>query len=149
MGDIDINGEYRKLQIQQYLINLVKLIPAEILALYTISMSFTPATLVGALFVAIPLMIITPLYLVFAMGVKSPAQVIVSTVAFAAWLFALGGPFIYFSWYQPWMAGTILTLFTIIPPILFGKPMEVEKTTATKSGAKSKKKINTKAWRQI
>lgn len=132
--------------IQEYLVNLVKLIPAEILAIYTIAMIFVPVTLIGALFVAIPLAILVPLYLRFTLDVKNIKQIVISTLAFIVWLFALGGPFIYFPWYESWMAGALLTLFTLIPLILFKTPIE----QTTESTIKKKKKImNTKSWRQI
>jgi len=132
-------------RIQQYLVNLVKLIPAEILAVYTIAMTFVPATLTGALFIAIPLAILVPFYLKFKLDVNNTTQIIISSLAFIVWLFALGGPFIYFSWYEAWMGGALLTLFTIIPPILLGQPIEI----TTETGGKKKKKMITKSWRQI
>lgn len=137
---IDINKEYQTIQIKQYLISLVKLIPAEIIALYSATMAFVPQSLLGALFVSIPLVILTPLYLIFAMKITKATQIITSSFAFVVWIFALGGPFIYFAWYEPWMAGTLLSLFTIVPPMLFGKR---SKELSTSSSSKIK------SWREI
>lgn len=146
MSNIDINEEFQRIQIRQYLISLVKLIPAEIIALYSATMAFVPQSLIGSLFVAVPLAILTPLYLIFAMGITKSTQIITSSLAFVVWIFALGGPFIYFSWYEPWMAGTLLSLFTIVPPMLFGRRPAGEKIV----GASSKMTaIKNKSWREI
>ena len=156
MSDIDINKEFQRVQVQQYLVSLVKLIPAEIIALYSISMwiknqlRYLPQSLIGSLFVAIPLIIMTPLYLIFAMKINKISQVIISSIAFVVWIFALGGPFLYFSWYEPWMAGTLLSLFTIVPPMIFGTPIKIkdEKQEIPREGTSSQIS-SIKSWREI
>ncbi len=154
MSDVNINEEFQRVQIQQYLVSLVKLIPAEIIALYSVSMAFVPQSLLGSLFVAIPLAIMTPLYLIFAMKINKASQIITSSLAFVVWVFALGGPFLYFAWYEPWMAGTLLSLFTIVPPMIFGSPLKLDKEidtaiTAAKTGSTGNISIKPKSWREV
>lgn len=134
--------------INVFLTNLVKLIPAEIVALYAVIQTFVPATLTAHLFISVPLMVLTPLYMYFAMGVKKVDQIILTSVAYVIWVFALGGPFVFINGYEPWMAGVALALFTLVPPIIYGYRVPAEEiTTAAKSGKKSKGPI--KSWREI
>jgi hypothetical protein len=48
-------------------------------------------------------------------------EIFVSTIAFVVWIFALGGPFTSFGFYQPYQGSVILILYTtlvaaIVPP---------------------------------
>ena len=130
-----------------FLTNLVKLIPAEIVALYAVVQTFIPMTLVAHLFLAVPLVVLCPLYLLYAMKVKKIDQVVITTVAFVVWIFALGGPFKFISGYAPWMAGIALAVFTLIPPIIYGKRLpHPEPDTAAKPGKDIKM---VKSWREI
>jgi len=104
---------------QKFLENLVKLIPAEIIALYAVLSGFVPQTMMGQLFITIPLFLITPLYMYFAMNISKISQVLISSIAFAVWLFAIGGPFVFFPWYEGWMGGALLALYTLVPPIVY------------------------------
>lgn len=105
---------------QKFLENLVKLIPAEIIALYAVISGFVPADLTGQLFITIPLFAMTPFYMYFAMGVHKISQVVLSTFAFLVWMFAIGGPFVYFGWYESWMGAALLAFYTLFPPMFYG-----------------------------
>lgn len=48
-------------------------------------------------------------------------QIIVATIAFILWVFALGGPFSNFAWYKPYQAAVILALYTLFVPIIIGR----------------------------
>lgn len=138
-------------QTQLFLMNLVKLIPAELVAVYLILQSMVPATLVGYAFISIPLFLIVPFYLIFAMKIKRIDQIVLMTVAFAVWVFALGGPFIFFVWYEAWMAGVVLTLFTLLPPMVYGYRAEIP-TESTASFSRKQKLLQMmrgKSWREI
>lgn len=134
---------------QKFLENLVKLIPAEVIALYAVLSGFVPEDLVGQLFITIPLFVITPFYMHFAMRVSKTSQIAISTIAFVVWLFAIGGPFAYFPWYEGWMGGALLALYTLIPPMAYQKRLPAyegeneglydEKLTASR----------VKSWREI
>lgn len=137
---------------QKFLENLVKLIPAEIIALYAVLSGFVPEDLTGQLFITIPLFVFTPFYMYLAMKVQKISQIVISTIAFAVWLFAIGGPFAYFAWYEPWMGGALLALYTLIPPMAYQKRLPAyegenqglydEKLTASKAEIKSWREIN-------
>ena len=138
-------------RMQRFLENLVKLIPAEIIALYAVLSGFVPEDLTGQLFITIPLFVLTPFYMYFAMKVSKVGQIAISSVAFAVWLFAIGGPFAYFPWYEAWMGGALLALYTLIPPMAYQKRLPAyegenrglydDKLTATGPRVKS--------WREI
>jgi hypothetical protein len=45
-------------------------------------------------------------------------QIVISTLAFAVWIFALGGPFSTLDWYQPLYGSLVLIGFTLVVPLL-------------------------------
>jgi len=45
-------------------------------------------------------------------------QIVTSTVAFAVWALALGGPFERLAWYTPSLASVLLALFTLVAPLV-------------------------------
>ncbi len=99
---------------------LLKLIPSEVVAVYLFILGILPDRLVPHLTVAVLLVALTPLYLRFAMGVRSAAQLAVSTVSMLIWIYALGqGPvhFLAPPWYEPWYGSVALALWTLIPPM--------------------------------
>lgn len=139
-------------KVSEYLESLVKLIPAEIVALYAVLAAFVPETLTGQLFVTIPLFALTPFYLYFSMGVNKIGQIAISTFAFVVWLFAIGGPFVYFGWYEAWMGGTLLALYTLVPPMVYGKRLpayEGENKEMYKGRFTTESKSRQMSWREI
>jgi hypothetical protein len=68
--------------------------------------------------VAAALTVITPLWLWRVMRVKRFEQLFISTLSFPVWLFALGGPFAFQSWYKPALGAVVLPLYTLIVPIV-------------------------------
>ena len=103
---------------------LLKLIPSEVVAVYLFVLGILPDRLIPHLAVAAFLVALTPLYLRFAMGVRSAAQLAVSSVSMVIWIYALGqGPvrFLAPPWYEPWYGSVALALWTLIPPMfLYG-----------------------------
>lgn len=105
-----------------YLDRLVKLIPAEAVALYVTlsailrSASQVPGWLPWLVFVV--LLALTPAYTWKATQSTSRptpyAQIGASTVAFFIWVFALGGPFANLPWYLPVYGGVLLPLYTAV-----------------------------------
>lgn len=115
-----------------YFEKIVKYIPADILAAY---MTFSgiiaddpnnPVWLHWICFIA--LTILTPLYAIFRPSDPPPILykanktyfcAIASTISFAVWCFALGGPFAAtFTWYRPIFGSLLLILSTLLLPIL-------------------------------
>jgi len=127
----DVEKEAKTIQTSIFLENLVKLIPVEIIALFAVIKGLIPAT-AGATSVWIVFGLLTalvPFYVVFAMNVKKWDQVALMTIAFPIWAVALGGlPSLGLSvvWLEPWMMSVALALFTLVPPMFYGKRVDVE-----------------------
>lgn len=60
---------------------------------------------------------LTPLYLCRVQKVKKFQQLVISTLSFIVWVFALGGPFALYDWYNPVYGAILLPVFTIIVAI--------------------------------
>lgn len=99
---------------------LLKLIPSEVLAVFVFVQGVLPDALPPhAVFTAI-LLALTPVYLRWGMGVRSRAQLAVSTLSLVVWIFAMGnGPvrFLKPPLYEPWYGSMALALWTLVPPV--------------------------------
>ena len=109
-----------------YLGRLVKYIPAEIVGLYVAAAGFVPKMdnlpdpRIWWVFLACA--VATPIYLLFATRDKDQGkgplwlQVVLATIAFPVWVFALGGPFTLLAWYaaNQWVASLVLVFVTFI-----------------------------------
>jgi hypothetical protein len=100
----------------RYRDKLFKYIPAEAVTLYLGLSTVVAATqnaphfLYWVIFAAG--LIGTPVYLRFAQNVTKRVQLIVSTLSFAVWVFALGGPFADIDGYKPVYGAVLLPIFT-------------------------------------
>jgi hypothetical protein len=104
----------------RFLTALLKLIPSEVVAVYLFVLGVLPPRLVPHLVVAGLLVALTPLYLRFAMGVRSAAQLAVSCISMLIWIYALQqGPvrFLAPPWYEPWYGSVVLAIWTLVPPM--------------------------------
>ena len=104
----------------RFLTALLKLIPSEVVAVYLFVLGILPERLVPHLVVAGVLVALTPLYLRFAMGVRSAAQLAVSCISMLIWIYALQqGPvrFLAPPWYEPWYGSVALAIWTLVPPM--------------------------------
>ncbi len=112
-----------------YLTKLLKLIPAEIITLYiTLStiLDSSKDTTKGIEFaVFFIVLLLTPIYIYLITKDKNKKtpwkQIIVSTFSFLVWVFALGGPFIYFKWYKKLYGALLLPIYTFLIPLIFKK----------------------------
>src|ERR1700674_769609 len=108
---------------EDYLGRVAKYIPAEIVALYLTTSGMVP---LGpdhkprylALWIIFGVSwSFAPLYFMFATAgnKKHPLwpQVLLASLAFPAWVFAIGGPFQYFHWYEGWIASITLAFVTV------------------------------------
>lgn len=108
-----------------YLDKLVKYVPAEIVAGYLAADGILRSSLDtdaeverwlwGCLVVGL---ILTPLYLWRVTKVAAAVQLVISTIMFGVWVFAIGGPFEFTSWYQPFIGGLLAILATLLAPIV-------------------------------
>lgn len=63
-------------------------------------------------------LIMTPLYLWRVQKVQKTSQHIISALSFVVWVFALGGPFSLYSWYNPVYGAVLLPVFTLAVAIV-------------------------------
>jgi hypothetical protein len=103
----------------KYSDRLLKNIPAEVVAVYVFIAGVvgaaggtTPRWLLWGVFAA--LLLGTPVYLKRVQKVGKPLQLLISTVAFAVWVFSLGteSPFATLPWYRPVYGAVLLPLYT-------------------------------------
>jgi branched-subunit amino acid transport protein len=104
-----------------YTSRLLKYIPAEILALFLTldtvmrSAGQVSSPLHWAIFIAgIPA---TVVYLHRVEKVRKRAQLVISAVAFAVWVFALPGPFGPLLWYRAYYASVLLPVYTFVTAV--------------------------------
>jgi hypothetical protein len=107
-------GDLKK---DDYLAKLLKYIPAETIAVYTFidgvikSLSQAiPAWILWVVFGVI--LVLTPVYLYRNQGVRKRTQLGLSALAFAVWVFSLGGPFVTISGYKGYYGAIFMPLFT-------------------------------------
>jgi hypothetical protein len=110
-----------------YIGKLVKYIPAEVVAAYVAATGAVKTAGASApresllWLVATGMLVVTPIWVLVAAtepGKPRPAfQAGAAAVAFACWVFALGGPFESQGWYKP-VYGTLVLIFaTLIIPL--------------------------------
>ncbi len=107
-----------------YLERLIGYIPAEVIALYLGASKIVPVTepryWMELWVIAALSAVCVPLYMYFAIQETGKptlwAQVIISSIAFPIWVFAIGGPFRSFSWYdeKQWIAAILISFFTFL-----------------------------------
>lgn len=112
-----------------YFSKVVKYIPAEIVAGFVtlngilLGDATIPQTVYWLVFVG--LLALTPIYTWrVTRAANFPvaySQIIVATVSFAIWVFALGGPFSFFSWYKAVYGSILLIMYTLFVPLVVGK----------------------------
>lgn len=114
----------------QYVEKLLKLVPTEIVAAFVSIQGILltqPSTVLQpwlfgiALFLAF---VVLPLYLRKAQDVQSPAQILLTTLAFLIWAYNMGGNNMAFlaDDFNPAIASVLLILFTVIAPLYKGQP---------------------------
>ena len=118
--------EKEKVKPDNYKERLIKFIPAEVVTLYLTVYGIASAArdeIPFEVFIWIIFavgIIGTPLYLRFVERVRGLSHIIISTLAFAVWVFALGGPFLQLSWYHQVYGAILLPIYTFFIPILVG-----------------------------
>jgi len=106
-----------------YVDRLFKYIPAEIVAGYVFVLGIMarisePAQVKPLQWIMFSIFcILTPLYLWKIQMVKKMQQHVISFLSFIVWVFALGGPFASYSWYNPLYGEILLPVFTLIVAI--------------------------------
>jgi len=112
------------LEADDYNKKLLKLIPSEIIAAYiTVAGLIPDRNNIWLWGITIVLLVLVTPYLRSFQGVKKPLHYAVSSISFIVWVFAIGGPFAATGWYESWMGSVALILWTLVPPLFFGKPV--------------------------
>jgi phosphoglycerol transferase MdoB-like AlkP superfamily enzyme len=121
-----------------YFTKIVKYIPTEVIAGYVTLSGFIlggsdnqQQQLLYFWVVFTALLVLTPLYLYAATSESSKKSSlrhpVAGVLAFAAWAFASGGPFMQFQWYDRTMGSIVLVLVCLCLPL-------VDQTLPSKSG---------------
>jgi len=141
-----------------YLDRLLKYIPAEIVALYLGVTNVVPVTYVPgktppekdpgywlALWIILALTAIcTPIYMYFATREEGQptlwSQIVISSIAFPIWAFAIGGPFQQFHWYEGkrWIAAVVISFSTFLLGLVKPKPAQTISSATTDSTSHDK-----------
>jgi hypothetical protein len=117
----------KRLQPDDFQGRLLKYIPTEVIAVYVLLdgmlRSAAPGLPIPVIrwVVFFALLAGTWLYLRRVEKVSKLQQLLISTVAFAVWVFSLGGPFSAFTWYSPVYGAILLPLYTFSIPIFQAK----------------------------
>lgn len=105
-----------------YLARLLKYIPAEVVTLYVSATGIVPAVAANRtkiLWVIFAFCAVaTPLYMIFSTREKGRAplwmQVVLATIAFPVWAYALGGVFTSTPGYEPYISSLLLMAVTFL-----------------------------------
>jgi len=109
----------------KYMDKIIKLVPSEIIAAF-IAINNLIDIEEGAYMrihwiVFFILLIATPFYISKITKRKDlpvlKSQILISTIAFTVWVFALGGPFRYLNWYDSIYGSIFMILFTALSPL--------------------------------
>ncbi len=111
-----------------YLSRLLKYIPSEIVMVFISiegvlrsTYSSNPSLLEKSLWVlAGVLLFLTPIWLWRVMRVKSLGHLFIATFSLVVWMFAIGGPFTVFDWYNSSLGAVALPIYTLLVPIITG-----------------------------
>jgi hypothetical protein len=107
-----------------YIGRLAKYIPAEIIALYLGVANVIPVTdssyHLALWIVAGTTALCTPVYMWLATREAGKptlwSQIVISSIAFPIWVFAIGGPFVFLPWYagKHWIAAIVISFVTFL-----------------------------------
>jgi hypothetical protein len=107
-----------------YIARLAKYIPAEIIALYLGVANVIPVTdssyHLALWIVAGTTALCTPVYMYLATREAGKptlwSQIVISSIAFPIWVFAIGGPFAFLPWYagKHWIAAIVISFVTFL-----------------------------------
>ena len=124
---------------------LLKLIPSEVIAVFVFVQGVIPGEFWPHFIVALVLVGMTPLYLSYAAGVKSRAQLLLSTLSMVVWIYAMGtGPlrFVKPPYYEPWHGAVLLAVWTLVPPMLITQRPVPDLSSGTARPARAAKKAS-------
>lgn len=120
-GNAQAGEEFR-----EYLSRLLKMIPAEVLGVYTIGAGFIPKTehVAEAVWASICLVLVVVVRL---WGTADPSNdqgpqkipVAVAAIAFVIWIYNLGGPFATYGLHVPYIGSLAVLLWSFAIPLFY------------------------------
>lgn len=118
--------EKEKVKPDDYKERILKYMPGEVVTLYLLVYGLAKASEDQIQFEVIS-------WVLFAVGIIGTilhlwriakvdwVQILISTIAFVVWVFALGGPFLQLPWYNSVYGALLLPIYTFFIPIIAGK----------------------------
>ncbi len=118
-------------QLRDYLDRLMRMIPGEVVGLYLVGNGIIPPAEGGvqAVWAVVCLIgvIFTRLFGTADPANNRPAQVpvvAISSVAFAIWVYSLGGPFATYGIHVPYLGSLLVLAWTFFVPLFYKGPVE-------------------------
>jgi hypothetical protein len=113
-------------EFKDYLERLTKMIPGEVIGLYLVGSGLIPKDQNIGLLVW-SLVCLAAVVVVRAFGTADPAakkgpswiQVGIAAVAFVVWLYSMGGPFVAFGLYVPYVGSLLVLAWSFFVPYLY------------------------------
>jgi hypothetical protein len=99
----------------------LKITPFEMIVVFLVTNAAISATTGSALLLWVNFFLVlafTPIHLFFAEKIHNYRQLAASTIGFAVWVFALGGPFATLKLYQPMLGALFLAIYWLVAPML-------------------------------
>jgi hypothetical protein len=114
-----------------YLDRLMKMIPAEVIALYLVGSGLIPEGQAVGL-VVWSVICLVGVILLRAYGTADSTEnkptdwthTIISAVAFVIWVYSMGGPFALYNLYIAWIGSLLVLAYTFFVPIFYKGPEE-------------------------
>jgi hypothetical protein len=112
-----------------YLERLMKMIPAEVIALYLVGAGMIPvgqsvALLVWATICLIGVIVLRAYGTADAANKLPPDWIhtLICALAFILWVYTIGGPFAAFNLYVPWIGSLAVLVYTFFVPLIYRGP---------------------------
>jgi hypothetical protein len=117
-------------EFKNYLDRLLKMIPAEVLALYQVGSGIIQGQSINEQRIGLIVWSVICLVGLIALRIwgtsdsqrKLPPQwiaVFISSFAFVIWVYSLGGPFAFASWYKSYIGSLLVLVWTFFVPIFY------------------------------
>ena len=111
----------------------LKLIPAELIGAFVVTISVIPTNTAVAptisMGVFLILLLLVPFHLKLMLGVHSKSQIAASMVSFVIWAFTLGGLSSRYDWWEGYFNSILIALWAIIFPLFKYNTGSKEKVT--------------------
>ncbi len=118
-----------------YLSRIIKYIPSEIIALFLVvdaaAQTFPSLLPTNAYFLIFGVFLVaTPIYIAIVTRMPGAppalAQILISPLSFAAWVFGFGGPFATLGWYSPILGAVVALAVTLLAGLVVPRPIPVQ-----------------------